>query len=150
MRYLIILPCRNRFAHQHELIRTGIFLFVYSNREIMHLRRHVSKCLVLLESIHHTINRYLEQLRSGIHLLRHDDRPEYPILLIRYRSRGSNRPRGRHVPGIQINQRLPFRICHQHLFLQPRPFPFGKSLSFHQCHPCRTHFMTESQTNHFR
>ena len=149
MRYHIILPRRDRLAHQHKLVCPGILLLIHLYREIMHLRRHVSKHLFLLESINHTIYRNLKQLRPGTYFLRHDNCPEFPVFLVRYRSRGSNRSRGCHFSRCQIYQCLSFSICHQHLFLQPRPFTFGKPLAFHKRHPCRTHFMTKRQTNHF-
>ena len=149
MRYHINFPCRDRLAHQHKLICPGILLLIHLYREIMHLRRHVSKHLVLFESIHHTIYRDLKQLRPGTYFLRHDNGPEFPVFLIRYRSRDSNRSRSRHVSRLQINQRLSFGIRHQHLFLQSRPLSFGKPLSFHKRHPCRTHFMPECQADHF-
>ena len=149
MRYHIILPRRDRLAHQHKLVCPGILLLIHLYREIMYLRRHVSKHLVLLESINHTIYRDLKQLRPSTYFLRHDNGPEFPVFLIRYRSRGSNHSRGCHFSRCQIYQCLSFSIGHQHLFLQSRPFTFGKPLAFHKRHPCRTHFMTKRQTNHF-
>ena len=116
----------------------------------MHLRRHVSKRLILLESIHHTIYCDLKQLRPGTYFLRHDNCPEFPVFLVRYRSRGSNRSRGCHFSRCQIYQCLSFSIRHQHLFLQPRPFTFGKPLAFRERHPSSTHLVPERQADHLR